>query len=438
MQQQPEIQLWTPRWTPIRERGLLQLSGPRREYWECEKRFIVVAAGARSLKTEIAKRKLIKKFTTNVFTNNKGYFDERYFFAGPTKEQTKEIAWEDLQAMVPSDLIYNINHSRLTIELVYGPRLQLVGLDKAQRMEGRPWDGGVITEFADIKPGTWDANFRPLLADRLGWVILEGRPDFDKANNDKFEELFEKGLSGDNPDWVSYNWSSADVMLQSELDDAMETMDEDIFAQEFHGSFIKAPGRAYAKFVRSLHVRDDIAYYHPDLALRVSCDFNYGHHNWGMYQILPHVVIDEIEMHDVAIAPDEIYQNEATVESMCADLKSRLETMRPRELIFHGDYSGQNKTAQATFDSWRQIRNEFPDAEFRYDKQPPVADRINRVNARLKNAKGVTRLYINSKCNNLNRDLGKVTRKMLFSQIKEGDLTHASDNLGYFLCQYEE
>ena len=37
----------------------------------------------------------------------------------------------------------------------------MVGLDRPQRMEGVSWDGGVIDEYADRRPGTFDAHVRP-------------------------------------------------------------------------------------------------------------------------------------------------------------------------------------------------------------------------------------------------------------------------------------
>src|SRR5687767_8411761 len=104
MSQQQE-QLWTDRWTPIREQGVVGLSGPRLAYWRCNKRFIVTAAGGRSLKTEIAKRRLIKTALTDVFLNPKGYVNERYFFGAPTHRQVKSIAWDDLRAMIPREFI---------------------------------------------------------------------------------------------------------------------------------------------------------------------------------------------------------------------------------------------------------------------------------------------------------------------------------------------
>ena len=53
----------------------------------------------------------------------------------------------------------------------------MVGLDKPERIEGQPWDGGVLDEYANMKAHAWGANVRPALSDRLGWCDLIGVPE---------------------------------------------------------------------------------------------------------------------------------------------------------------------------------------------------------------------------------------------------------------------
>lgn len=427
---QPHEQL-TPRWSPILERGVPRLTGQRKAYWDCESRFITVAAGGRSLKTEIAKRKLIKRFLNDPLKDPLGY-DARYFFSGPTKEQVKAIGWVDLNAMIPKEFIASVNYSQLYIKLHWGPELHLIGLDKPQRIEGRSWNGGVITEFADIKAGSWEANIRPILTDRYGWIILEGRPDYNQDNNEKFEELFNRGRVGHpsyNPQWSSFQWHSQEVMDPAELAEAYETMSAKLVAQEFGGSFESAPGRAYYEFVRTHHVNDAKAFHRPELPLGVSCDFNAEHHTWDMYQTTKE---------GVDIAFDEVYVQDGTVQIMCNALEDKLKRYPHKNLVFYGDFSGDNRSAVSSHSAWMQVRERFPNAEFMYMRQPAISYRIDMVNGKLKNAKGETRLWVHSRCVNLIEDFDKVTRKMLYSQQKGDKLTHASDNYGYYVVQYRD
>jgi hypothetical protein len=434
------------RWTPILEKGKYPLRGERLRYYQSTARFQIAAGGRRSLKTELAKRKIVEKFLSDAFTNHHGYFDTRYIYSGPTRDQMERIAWSDIQKLIPPKYIKRVWESDLCIEHIYGPELWVMGLDRPSRVEGNPLDGIVIDEFADIPEGAWEANIRPALSDRQGWAILIGVPDFAKPNNTKFQELFELGLSGKNPEYESFTWASKEVLPDAEVESAARDLDAVIFKQEYEASFETAPGRAYSSFSRTAHITEINTDYDPSLPLLVSCDFNIEHHNWGIYQ--------NDRLGDW-VGVDEVYLRGDEVEFMVKELKEKLDrflkikdgrTYQDLNLVFYGDFSGNNRSATATHTAWQQIKNGFGEkrngllytsAEFAYAKQPPVSDRINAVNAVLRNAAGETHTRINPRCKNLIRDFEKVTRKMLFSQIKGDKLTHMSDNFGYAVCQHK-
>lgn len=118
-------------------------------------RFPLVPAGRRSGKTERFKRFLVKQASA---------YSGPYFAAAPTHAQAKKIFWDDLKAFTLSSM-----HSRrpsesdLIIYLENGSEIHVIGLDKPQRIEGIPWTGGGIDEFADVKPDAWEANILPAL-----------------------------------------------------------------------------------------------------------------------------------------------------------------------------------------------------------------------------------------------------------------------------------
>src|SRR6476620_4024554 len=145
------------RWTPIMEKGVKPLSGERLLFWLCTARFIIVAAGRRSLKTELSKRKLVR-----IACRTRKPWNARYAYCLPTDDQAREVAWGDLKALVPRDMVLKIDEDGMTIYLINGNELHARGLNKAQRMEGHPWDGLVIDERADIKKNFWHENLRPL------------------------------------------------------------------------------------------------------------------------------------------------------------------------------------------------------------------------------------------------------------------------------------
>ena len=80
------------------------------------------------------------------------------------------------------------------------------------------------------------------------------------------------------------------------------------------------------------------------------------------------------------------------------------------------------------------IRQILPNIEMRVTVNPPVIDRVNTVNARLCNANGDRRLFVNTKnCPHLTRDLEQVVHIEGKRDIDKStlDKTHSSDAIGY-------
>jgi len=140
------------------------------QYWNSPFRFNVVPAGRRSGKTELAKRKLILRAMAPPMYGGSPYPRANYFFSAPTYNQVKRIYWQDVKDMIHPDFIAAKSESELWIRLINDNTIYLMGLDKPERMEGFPWDGGIIDEIANIKPDAWEANIRPALSDRGGMV----------------------------------------------------------------------------------------------------------------------------------------------------------------------------------------------------------------------------------------------------------------------------
>lgn len=157
----------TPRWTELRPHPeQIRLVNSRA-------RFKTVPAGRRSGKTELAKRHLVR----SAFIPT-GFFPSRFFAAAPTRDQAKRIWWDDLKAMVPLDMRSRApSESELTIFTNMGSEIVVVGMDKPERIEGSPWDGGVLDEYGNMKEKAWGENVRPALSDRKGWCWFIGVPE---------------------------------------------------------------------------------------------------------------------------------------------------------------------------------------------------------------------------------------------------------------------
>ncbi|MFQ5736607.1 MAG: terminase large subunit domain-containing protein, partial [Thermodesulfobacteriota bacterium] len=203
---------------------------------EENKRFAVVPAGRRSGKTELAKRRLVMGLAAK-----KPWADPRYFAAAPTRGQAKRIFWKDLKAMVPDGWKARVYETDLCIVTRFKSELWVVGLDKPQRIEGTPWDGGVLDEYANMRAGAWGENIRPALSDRAGWCWFIGVPE----GLNHYKDLVDYALTGEDQDWGVYSWSSSDILPAPELEAAKRVLDPRTFRQEYEGSFEGACGRAY-------------------------------------------------------------------------------------------------------------------------------------------------------------------------------------------------
>ena len=88
----------------------------------------------------------------------------RYFLAAPTRTQAKDIFWKRLKNDTNCFRGKPAVETELKIELYNGSIIYVFGLDKPQRIEGRPWNGCHLTEFANMKASAWAENILILLS----------------------------------------------------------------------------------------------------------------------------------------------------------------------------------------------------------------------------------------------------------------------------------
>lgn len=382
--------------------------------WSENKRFKVVPSGRRSGKTELAKRRLVLSLKLK-----KPWEDARYFAAAPTKEQAKRIYWNDLKALIPPSWILKISESNLCITTVYGSELWVVGLDKPERIEGVPWDGGVLDEYANMKSTAWSENIRPALSDRGGWCWLIGVPE----GHNHYKDLADYAKSGRDPDWGYYSWPSKDILESSEIAAAKRALDPKTFSQEYEASFEGSTNRVYYAYDSELHDDPSIELA-PTRQLNVCMDFNVDPCVWVILQTDGVVVrvFDEIAL-----------RNTNTVE-MGQELIRRYGGHRGG-IVIYGDAAGSARSTTGKSDYALLLEMGFQDQRIK-SANPHVKDRVNAVNAMLLSTKGEVRLEIHPRCVYLRRDFETVTWSKS-GNINKSDFlrTHATDALGYFITQ---
>lgn len=353
--------------------------------------------------------------------HKKLWSDPRYFAAAPTREQAKRIFWKDLRLLTPQKWIRRVYETDMCIVTRLGSELWVVGLDKPQRIEGVPWDGGVLDEYANMKRGAWEENIRPALSDRKGWCWLIGVPE----GLNHYKDLADYAQSGVDDEWGMYTWTSASVLEPKEIEAAKRVLDPRTFRQEYEASFEGAASRVYYAYNAKRHEDGSIAV-DPKLPIIICCDFNVGTCVWEILQVEGgHVrVIDEIVLRDTN-----------TIE-MCKAAVARYGGHKAGVVIY-GDAAGKSRSTTGASDY--ALMASFGLGQQRIKRMNPlVKDRVNAVNAMLENANGEVRLTHHPNCRALRGDFETVTWMDNGGEINKRDdeKTHATDALGYFI-EYE-
>jgi hypothetical protein len=427
------------RWAPLRPHAV-QL-----KWWNASTRFNVVPAGRRSGKTELAKRKLVKNALRGTSFDN-----ARFFASAPTRDQAKRIFWDDLKALSPPEILSGRpSESELVISYINGSQLHVLGLDKPERIEGAPWDGGVIDEVANTKASAWSMNVRPALSDRRGWCDLIGVPE---GRNHYYDlNMYAKGdTSGE---WGAFTWPSSDILPASEIAAAKRELDELTFSQEYGASFINFSGRAYYKFNYDVHANAKLRHlYNPKATLDISFDFNvepgvaaisqelrlpgqYERDAKGLFDLSKPVT-------GTAVIGEVYIPRNSNTPAVCRKIVLDWGKHAGR-VVCYGDATGGSRgSAKVEGSDWDLIEKELrPTFKERLSynvskSNPRERARLNAVNTRLMTANGTVRMLVDPQyAAHVAKDLDGVTLleggSGELDKLKSPNLTHISDALGY-------
>lgn len=432
----------TPRWYT------LKYHEKQAKLWSSRARFRVVPAGRRSGKTELAKRFTVARGLEEVELPD-GWF----IFAAPTHKQAKRIFWADLKKLVPREMrIGRPIESELTIRLINGAEITVLGLDQPDRIEGRPIDGIVVDEFGNTKEGLWEENIRPALSTvgrRPGWAWLIGVPE----GRNHYFRLYEKALEsmarlGPASDWEAFTWPSSSVIDAKEIEAAKRDLDELTFKQEYEASFLNFSGRAYYPFARETHAAERVVY-DPTLPLIFCFDFNVEP---GVAAVLQEQAYkgaraDVAPQITAAIGEVWIPRNSNT-PLVCRKL---LADYGPEGLNHQGDVyvygdatGGARGTAKVAGSDWDLVRAHLkPIFGTRLKMRVPASNpaersRVNAVNSRLRTADGKIHFLTDpTKCPKIVTDFeGVVVVEGGSGELDKDDdpeRTHISDALGYYV-----
>ena len=427
----------TIRWYP------LDYVKPQRLLWGCQSRFVVVPSGRRSGKTELAKRKLVKK-AISFFD----YPDGMFVYAAPTHLQAKRIAWKDLKDLVPERYLLgnkdnSISESELTIKLYNGAQIMVVGMDAPSRIEGIAIDFIVVDEYGNMKPEVWTHHIRPCLSNknRLGSAWLIGVPE----GRNHYYQLAMKARTnvGQWKDWEYFHWKSSEVIDPEEIRAVRDELDELTFQQEYEGSFINFTGRCYYGFDREIHAAETLSY-NEELPLIFTFDFNREPGVCGIIQEQNYTGNNPDVSKNITAIIDEVYiPKNSNTERVCDKLISDWKYHKG-DVYLYGDASGgSGGSAKIMGSDWDLVYNKlgpvFGDSlHERYkSSNPNVRSRINATNTRIQNYSKKISLLVDPNCVNTIEDFEGVTLieggTGEIDKKKDLRLTHLTDAYGYYI-----
>jgi hypothetical protein len=319
------------------------------------------------------------------------------------------------------------------VKLLNGSEIWVVGMDRPERIEGPPWDGGVLDEYGNMKAKTWGEHVRPALSDRRGWCWLIGVPE----GRNHYYDMDQRAILDDSGEWGSFHWKSADILPAEEIEAARNDLDELTFQQEYEGSFIRFEGQTYYPFQRRTHAAKPLPYNKAG-DLWFCFDFNV---NPGVCAVAQQMQLPNGLLGVGVIGEVYIPQNSNT-PAVCRKLIADWEGHEGR-IFCYGDATGGAKgTAKIKGSDWDLVKAELrPVFGGRVFYKVPRANprekvRVNCVNSLLMNGAGEIRLMVDpAKAPHVVKDFEGV--QWLKGGAGEIDkaanplLTHLTDGIGY-------
>jgi len=409
---------------------MIRLKPPQWKAFSSDSRFRILVAGRRFGKTYLAMVELCRSAWGR---------DKLAWYVAPSYKQAKRIVWKPLKQMTRPYWASKPNESDLRIELVTGGAICLRGADNYDSLRGDGLDFVILDEYASIAQEAWTEVLRPALADKQGRALFIGTP----RGYNHFYDLYQ-AVQGQ-PHWSTFQFTTEEGgnVPKAELESATHELDERTYRQEFQASFENlTSGIVYYAFDRAGNIGP--VQYDRRLPLFWSLDFNIN----PMCSVIGQRDGEWVHVLDEIALPD------SNTLAACKEFLERSKgwiasSQLPIRLDVYGDATGDARRSSASRTDWQLVREFVSRYRDRYQthfqvgsSNPPVRDRLNCMNARLRNQAGFRRLLIDPRCKELIQDLERVHWKTDASGNALNDVdksdparTHASDALGYMIAR---
>ena len=320
-------------------------------------------------------------------------------------------------------------------ESIAGPNVAAAGVDEPGQIDQQAWKNTV-------------ARVRHARA-RLRQTVAAGTPE----DLDWMQDLF---FDPERPErYRTYRMSTRDnrELLERHPDylaQVMENASEAEIASYVEGMQAPLTGApAYPAFDEARHWVTDVPPADPQLPLRLSFDFNVNPMVCVIGQIAPGASGPELAIPDLIAL-----FGGSTVDQTCDEIISRYPSWSAG-IVIYGDASGRNRSVTNLRGNYALIEDRLkaivptvhgkPLLENKVPmSNPAVASRLSAVNRLLKDATGLTRLFIRKTLPAKRATTRALVRSLQRTRKKDGTddldkpagetVTHAADALGYLVA----
>lgn len=340
---------------------------------------------------------------------------QEHWWVAPVYRQT-DIAYRRVKKMLPKQ-IYKSNDGSHTLTFLNGARWVFLSGEKPDNLFGEDVADAVIDEGSRVREESWHAIRTTLTATR-GPIRIIGNV---KGRLNWFYKLCREGEKGAQDVHFSHiSWEDAvraGILDLDEIEDARRRLPPSVFQELYEALAAADEGRVYKDFGPE-NLSPDIM----DLGgtILVGMDFNVD----PMTAILGSRSSNELHLWD------EIWLPNSNTEEMCTEIKDRYPD---RDIAVYPDPSGRaRKTSAKIGETDLTIIRSHGFKVISPKQAPPVVDRINEVNALIKNAAGERRLFANSSLEYFIECMEMLIYKEGTSQPdKSMRIDHITDALGY-------
>lgn len=388
----------------------IHLTKPQTRVWKSRARFKIISAGRRFGKSYLALTWLVNNALTLGGLN---------YYIAPSYVMGKQIAWRLLKELF-GDHIKTKNESELFVEFENGSIVQIKGADNRDSLRGVSLSSVCLDEASFMVQEVWTEVIRPATSDKQAPVLFISSP----SGWNWFKELYDYASLGEDINWQAWTFTTADGgnVKPEEIEAAKRELPIKTFNQEYLASFETLSNRVYSNFDRMQNVAEsdpDINDF-PDLYIGI--DFN----------VNPMSAIIGVKSADQLFLLDEIILPNSNTTELSAEIKRRYPKHKIR---VYPDPSGRaRKTSAAGGVTDFAILEQNGFSVIAPRAHPPVADRINEVQAMLQNASGQRRMFVSKKCKDMIKSLdGLVYKEKTGAPDKDSGLDHITDALGYLV-----